>query len=267
MTYVHKEDVIFKYGVELVGWTPDKWCNPSELTTSLPVLRTLLNAIKDGSCKFVRIPPTELKARKAKYEQVLAAGLITGKQRKRRSDIGQKCKRTAADDGEEDESDNEDDDGTTADGAAVLANAATPTANAPTANAPTANTPTSTATPYSVEEPQEPSTLPARKRRKTAKEAAPAKKVPAAKSTTTRPKPRAKGKAANKENRCDDVTRAAIARLKVGNAPGSAGGRAFKSHAVIDNDEDDAPSADASGNASIVSDSHAAATVPAAAAA
>jgi hypothetical protein len=264
MAYVHKEDVIFKYGVELVGWTPDKWCNPSELTTSLPVLRTLLNAIKDGTCKFVRIPPAELKARKAKYEQDLAAGLITGKQRKRRSDIGQKRKRAAADDGEEDESDNEHNDGTTADGAAVPANAATPTANAPT----------STAAPYSVEEPQEPSALPARKRRKTANEAAPAKKVPAAKkvpvakSTTTRPKPRAKGKAANKENRRDDATtRAAIAHLKVGNVPGSAGGRAFKSRAVIDDDEDDTPSADALGNASIVADSHAAATAPAAAAA
>ncbi|KAJ7840046.1 hypothetical protein B0H13DRAFT_2366425 [Mycena leptocephala] len=125
-------------------------------------------------------------------------------------------------------------------------------------------------------EPQEPSAPPARKRRKTAnKEAAPAKKVPAvakkapaAKSTTTRPKPRAKGKAANKENYRDDATtRAAIVRLKAGNAPGSAGGRAFKSRAIIDDDdEDDAPSADASGNASIVADSHAVAAAPAAAA-
>ncbi|KAJ7866903.1 hypothetical protein B0H13DRAFT_1476357, partial [Mycena leptocephala] len=105
MAYVYKEDVIFKYGVELVGWTPDKWCNPSELTTSLPVLRKLLNALKDGTCKFVRIPPTELKARKAKYEQDLAAGLIAGKQRKPRCDIGRKRKRSAADDSEEDESD------------------------------------------------------------------------------------------------------------------------------------------------------------------
>jgi hypothetical protein len=53
MVYVnHKEDVVHRYGVELVGWTPEKFCNPSELTTSLPVLRKLLNAIKYGTCKF-----------------------------------------------------------------------------------------------------------------------------------------------------------------------------------------------------------------------
>ncbi|KAJ7460530.1 hypothetical protein B0H11DRAFT_1688903, partial [Mycena galericulata] len=94
MAYVnHQEDVIHRYGVELVGWTPEKFCNPIELTTSLPVLRKLLNAIKDGTCKFVRLTAAEVKARKAKYEEDIAAGRITGKQRNPRSDIGKKRKR------------------------------------------------------------------------------------------------------------------------------------------------------------------------------
>ncbi|KAJ6464982.1 hypothetical protein C8R45DRAFT_755796, partial [Mycena sanguinolenta] len=60
MAYVnYVEDIVLKYGIELIGWTPDKWCNPSELTTSLPVLRMLLNAIKNGDCKFQRLSSSE----------------------------------------------------------------------------------------------------------------------------------------------------------------------------------------------------------------
>ncbi|KAJ6565149.1 hypothetical protein DFH09DRAFT_852011, partial [Mycena vulgaris] len=97
MQYVnYKEDIEHRYGVELIGWTPEKWCNPSKLTSSLPVLRTLLNALKSDECKFVVIPDTVLKARKAAYEADIAAGRIEGKHRNPRSDIGKKRKRAGS---------------------------------------------------------------------------------------------------------------------------------------------------------------------------
>jgi hypothetical protein len=98
MQYVnYKEDIEHRYGIELIGWTPDKWCNPSKLTSSLPVLRTLLNALKSDECKFVAIPDTVLKARKAAYEADIAAGRIEGKHRNPRSDIGKKRSRAGGD--------------------------------------------------------------------------------------------------------------------------------------------------------------------------
>ncbi|KAJ7867125.1 hypothetical protein B0H13DRAFT_2352073 [Mycena leptocephala] len=88
MAYVHyEEDVVH-----------------NDLTTSLPVLRTLLNAIKSGTCKFVRLTPIKLKARKVQYEADIAEGKITGKQHNPRSDIGRKRKRV---DEEEEEGDDE----------------------------------------------------------------------------------------------------------------------------------------------------------------
>jgi hypothetical protein len=49
MQYVnYKEVIILQYGLELQGWTYDKFVNPSELSTSLPSLRKLLDAINTG---------------------------------------------------------------------------------------------------------------------------------------------------------------------------------------------------------------------------
>ncbi|KAF8210735.1 hypothetical protein K438DRAFT_2011299 [Mycena galopus ATCC 62051] len=199
MQYVnYKEDIEHRYGVELVGWTPDKWCNPSKLTSSLPVLRTLLNALKSDECKFVVIPDTVLKACKAACEADIATGRIEGKHRNPRSDIGKKRKR-AGSDGADNDVGNDDDMEDMED----------------------TNTPQ-----YSVEEPTN-ATRPA-KRRKAANQT-PSKK--------------------NKVNRRDDVvTQKAVAamqarsvalqRLKAGNGPGSAVGRAYKSRAIISDDED-----------------------------
>ncbi|KAJ7691230.1 hypothetical protein B0H14DRAFT_2652099 [Mycena olivaceomarginata] len=88
MAYVnYEEDIVHKYGVEMVGWTPDKWCNPSDLSSSLPLLHTLLNAIKADTCMFGWIAPATLCTRKEKYDADIAAGRIIGKQRNHRSDI------------------------------------------------------------------------------------------------------------------------------------------------------------------------------------
>ncbi|KAF7371855.1 hypothetical protein MVEN_00042400 [Mycena venus] len=198
----HEEDIVFKY---------DKWCNPSELTTSLPVLRKLLNAIKSGECKFKRLSVAELKARKDKYEEDIAAGRITGKQHNPRSDIGKKRKRTT-----------------------------------------------------DVEEPDDVAVPPPEKRRKAPSQPAAPKKTsqrkPLAKKSANQPaaKPRARAKlkttAAGRENRDDDTTRAALARLKSGKAPGSRGGQAFKSRAIISSDDEDDDSAAPAAGAMVVVD-------------
>jgi hypothetical protein len=238
MAYVnYEEDIVHKYSVEMVGWTPDKWCNPSDLSSSLPLLRTLLNAIKADTCTFVRIAPAALRARKEKYDADIAAGRITGKQRNRRSDIGKKRKRAAADDGEGD--DDEDDEGNGEEGAGSPSDQPSP--SGASANAASAGEPVR---PSSIEEPADSTMAPApksRKRAKTApneagaKKAAPkkatSKKVDAA-STKAKPRPRAKGK----EN---SETQRALARLAA-HVPGSSGGRAaaFKSRTIVTSDDE-----------------------------
>ena len=60
MQYVNYEEAIIqRYGIELKGWTYDNFVNPSELSTSLPSLQKLLNAINTGDCKFVKLTAEE----------------------------------------------------------------------------------------------------------------------------------------------------------------------------------------------------------------
>ncbi|KAJ6570736.1 hypothetical protein B0H10DRAFT_1964571 [Mycena sp. CBHHK59/15] len=50
MQYVwYEEDIVLKYGVILVGWTFPEIVNPSELSTSIPGLQELYDAIKDDT--------------------------------------------------------------------------------------------------------------------------------------------------------------------------------------------------------------------------
>ncbi|KAJ7506452.1 hypothetical protein B0H11DRAFT_1657605, partial [Mycena galericulata] len=89
----HEESIVLKHGVELVGWTADRFVNPSELSSSLAVLTTLRDAIKNGDCKWVRLEPAERRARKVKWLADVAAGTVTARARNPRSDIGKKRKR------------------------------------------------------------------------------------------------------------------------------------------------------------------------------
>jgi len=64
MQYANYEELIIqKYGVELQGWTFEKLVNPSLLSTSLPGLRCLLDAINNRDCKFTRLSPLKVKMR------------------------------------------------------------------------------------------------------------------------------------------------------------------------------------------------------------
>ncbi|KAJ7115183.1 hypothetical protein C8R44DRAFT_880505 [Mycena epipterygia] len=109
MSYFHfDEDIMHRYGIDLVGWTADRRVSPSDLSSSLAVLTTLRNAINNGVRKWVKLTPEDLKARKKKWAEDVAAGRILRKSRSTRADKGKKRKRAAVD--EEDEGHNDGDD-------------------------------------------------------------------------------------------------------------------------------------------------------------
>ncbi|KAJ7124577.1 hypothetical protein C8R43DRAFT_838839, partial [Mycena crocata] len=91
MSYEHYyEDIVFWYGVELIGWTADRFVSPSNLSSSIPVLTTLRDAIQNGDCKWVKLRPSQRKRRAAKWAEDVAAGRATPKERNERSDKGKK---------------------------------------------------------------------------------------------------------------------------------------------------------------------------------
>ncbi|KAJ6600156.1 hypothetical protein B0H10DRAFT_2322439 [Mycena sp. CBHHK59/15] len=95
MEYVHyREDIVVKHGLELIRWTADKFVSPSELSSSLHVLGKLRDALKEGTCKWVKLSPAEHQARKDAWKADVADGKVVPKARNPRSDIGTKRKRS-----------------------------------------------------------------------------------------------------------------------------------------------------------------------------
>ena len=92
MYYVdYEEKIVQRYGVELVGWTYEKFVNPSELSTSLPGLQKLLDAINNGTCKFVKLTPLQLSERRNALQKNISEGNVPApKGRKPRKDRGTK---------------------------------------------------------------------------------------------------------------------------------------------------------------------------------
>ena len=94
MQYVNYEEAIVqRYGIVLEGWTFARFVNPSELSTALPPLQKLLDALNDGSCKFVKLTREQRKAREKEYREKVVTGEIQVRERKTRKDAGQKRKR------------------------------------------------------------------------------------------------------------------------------------------------------------------------------
>ena len=91
MQYANYDELIIqKYGIELQGWTFEKLVNPSQLSTSLPGLRRLLDAINNGDCKFVKLSPLEVKRRREELQKKQDDGVVPVKTRKPRKDRGTK---------------------------------------------------------------------------------------------------------------------------------------------------------------------------------
>ena len=91
----YEEKIVHRYGVELINWTYEKLVNPSELSSSLPGLCQLLDAINTGSCKFIKLTQTQLKERREEHQKAIEDGTLPApKTRKPRKDRGTKRKRT-----------------------------------------------------------------------------------------------------------------------------------------------------------------------------
>ncbi len=90
MQYLNYErDIVQKYHIKMVGWTHEKFVNVSELGNSLEPLEKLWNALKNGTCKFVKISSTEVATRQERTRQAVVAGEVAApKQRKIRKDKG-----------------------------------------------------------------------------------------------------------------------------------------------------------------------------------
>jgi hypothetical protein len=84
----YEEDIVQRYGIVLEGWTYENLVNPSELSSSLPPLTILLEALKSGDCKFVKLSAAERKEREAAYQAKIASGEVVLVKRKHRSDAG-----------------------------------------------------------------------------------------------------------------------------------------------------------------------------------
>ncbi|KAJ7018509.1 hypothetical protein C8F04DRAFT_1277650 [Mycena alexandri] len=100
-----EEDIVQRYGVVLEGWTAGaKIMDPSKLSSSLTVIRTLLDAVKAGQCGFRKLGPMEAALRRKTWDADVAAGNEVAKHRASRSDAGVPRKR-ARDEEEDNEND------------------------------------------------------------------------------------------------------------------------------------------------------------------
>jgi hypothetical protein len=91
MSYVNfHDDIIERYHINIVGWLPTlRFVNTSSMSDSLPPLQGLCNALKNGTCKFVRLSAVEVKAQRAQIEKDRATGKVPPrKTRKQRKDAG-----------------------------------------------------------------------------------------------------------------------------------------------------------------------------------
>jgi hypothetical protein len=81
MQYLNYErDTVLLHGVTLEGWTHPEWKNPSELGTSLAPLYELHDALKDGTCRFVKLTAVEQAVRQTKYNTQVANGDVVSRE-------------------------------------------------------------------------------------------------------------------------------------------------------------------------------------------
>jgi hypothetical protein len=99
MNYSHyQEQVIFRYGVDYVGWPigAPPFMNPSNMSSAAVPLEILRDALKAGTCRFVKLTPEELKEKKAVFRQRIEAGDVQPLRRKQRKDAGKQRKKNSA---------------------------------------------------------------------------------------------------------------------------------------------------------------------------
>jgi len=91
MRYInYEEEIVIRYGIKLEGWTYENFKNPSELSSSLPPLRALSEAIRNGTCKFVKLTAAEKKKFEQEFNAKVQTGQVILRKRKIRKDAGKK---------------------------------------------------------------------------------------------------------------------------------------------------------------------------------
>ncbi|KAJ6463585.1 hypothetical protein DFH09DRAFT_1347256 [Mycena vulgaris] len=192
----YEEGIVHRYGVKLVGWTFEgPFISPSEMSTSLPALQKLYDALKDDSCRFEKLSPVQLAERIAVHRADIAAGAVAPRVRQPRSDIGTKRPRPTNNVDEEGDSANNTDRGTDNPAQPAVPEAAPPAKRRRKAVAAPRE--------HDDEEEEQPlqETAPKKTTPATAKKSAPAVAKKGAKKTTRAP-------------RDDATTRAALQRIK-----------------------------------------------------
>lgn len=91
MRYVnYEEEIVIRYRIKLEGWTYENFKNPSKLSSSLPPLRALSDAIDNGTCKFIKLTAAEKKKFEQDFTAKVQTGEVTLRKRKIRKDAGKK---------------------------------------------------------------------------------------------------------------------------------------------------------------------------------
>ena len=91
----YEEDIVLRYGIVLQGWTYEKILNPSLMSSSLPLLMALRDALIAGTCKFVKLTAAERKEIEVTYMAKIKSGEVEARKRKQRSDTGTRKKKRA----------------------------------------------------------------------------------------------------------------------------------------------------------------------------
>ncbi|KAI6139514.1 hypothetical protein BKA82DRAFT_4517618 [Pisolithus tinctorius] len=84
-----------KYGIELLGWPESVPFQSPRATTNAEHLHTLRDVLKAGTCRWAYMSTQQRMQHTDRLKERRIAGEAVGKPRKKRSDAGRKCRRTA----------------------------------------------------------------------------------------------------------------------------------------------------------------------------
>lgn len=72
-----EHEFVVKHVIDVIGWTHERFINPSDMSTSLPPLQKLVAALKDGMCKFIRL--SEHRTHQDAFNKRVAEGLVVSR--------------------------------------------------------------------------------------------------------------------------------------------------------------------------------------------
>jgi len=98
MNYANYDTAIVeRYKVKLIGWTYEKFVNPSQIGTMTEICK-LRDALKSGVCQWIRLGTAQVQAHSNTLQERRENGEIIGRPRRQRSDKGKSRKRKSISD-------------------------------------------------------------------------------------------------------------------------------------------------------------------------